>query len=201
MNEADTVAATGLATFVERARKAGATVHLVADVEQAARKSARLLADREAQSAVLAHDLGDWRPLVAAALAEAGVVVAETREPAIMAGIHAGVSRSSLAVAETGSVLVANNDLGERLVTMLPDYHVVMVQSESLVSTLEEAMERIAQLASGSEGELIHYVSLVTGPSRSADIEQRLTIGVHGPKELHIIVAGGVLGGATEQEG
>ena len=197
MNEAVTVAAAGLATFAERARKAGATVHLAGDVEQAAHESARLLADRGARSAVLAYDLGDWRPLVAAALAENGIEVTEAREPAEMATLDTGVTRSKLGVVETGSVLVAGNNLSERLVTMLPVYHVVMLSSESLVTTLEQAMERIAQLASGRDGELIHYVSLVTGPSRSADIEQRLTIGVHGPKELHVVV----VGGAAEQEG
>jgi len=89
------------------------------------------------------------------------------------------------AVAETGSVAVAL-PRAERGEALLSDRLWLLVPGSELVPTLDEALARIESLA--REG--WPYVTLMTGPSRTADIERALTVGVHGPRELHVVLVG-----------
>ena len=102
-------------------------------------------------------------------------------------------ARGVFAVAETGSVLVQEENAA-RGACMLAERLWLVVDAADIVPTLDEVMARIAELVrSGAP-----YVTLMSGPSRTADIERTLTIGVHGPRELHIVVVGDVDGAATE---
>lgn len=89
------------------------------------------------------------------------------------------------AVAETGSVAVAlpRSERGEAL---LSERLWLLVPANELVPTLDEGLARIEALV--REGR--PYVTLMTGPSRTADIERALTVGVHGPRELHVVLIG-----------
>jgi L-lactate dehydrogenase complex protein LldG len=89
------------------------------------------------------------------------------------------------AVAETGSVAVAL-PRAERAEALLSDRLWLLVPGGELVATLDEALGRIDALV--REGR--PYVTLMTGPSRTADIERALTVGVHGPRELHVVLVG-----------
>lgn len=96
-------------------------------------------------------------------------------------GDHA--TRGLFAVAETGSVAVgASRD--ERGACFLAERLWLRVGTADIVATLDEALERLERLVA----ERRTYLTLMTGPSRTADIERTLTIGVHGPRELHIVV-------------
>jgi L-lactate dehydrogenase complex protein LldG len=88
-----------------------------------------------------------------------------------------------LAIAETGSVLVSEHDLGDRVVTMLCRRLVQVVDAGAVVDRLEAAADWLAERA-GQPG----FASLMTGPSRTADIERSLTIGVQGPDEVDVVV-------------
>jgi L-lactate dehydrogenase complex protein LldG len=92
-----------------------------------------------------------------------------------------GISGVEFGIAETGSVFQDGYDIATRLVTILPPLHVVFLQSAHIVPGIEEAFEII------SPGFDRGYVGFITGPSRTADIERVLTIGVHGPSRLAII--------------
>ena len=97
------------------------------------------------------------------------------------AGVRFGVTGCTCAIAETGT-LVLTNEPGRPLgPSLLPEVHVAVVHSRQIIGTLEEALRlpEVAQCAS---------TVLISGPSRTADIEMTLTIGVHGPKELHVFV-------------
>jgi L-lactate dehydrogenase complex protein LldG len=89
------------------------------------------------------------------------------------------------AVAETGSVAVAlpRRERGEAL---LSDRLWLLVPGSELVPTLDDALARIESLVRDGRP----YVTLMTGPSRTADIERALTVGVHGPRELHVVLVG-----------
>jgi L-lactate dehydrogenase complex protein LldG len=89
------------------------------------------------------------------------------------------------AVAETGSVAVAL-PRAERGEALLSDRLWLLVPTSELVPTLDDALARIDGLV--REGR--PYVTLMTGPSRTADIERALTVGVHGPRELHVVLVG-----------
>jgi len=92
-----------------------------------------------------------------------------------------GISYAEFGVAETGSVFMDSFSPESRLVSSLPPMHIVFINSGNIVSGIEDALAIIA--ASFDRG----YISFITGPSRTADIERVLAIGVHGPSRLVII--------------
>ena len=116
-----------------------------------------------------------------------GITIRQAAEPASVADAPAGLSGAELAIAETGSVLLAENSLEARVVTMLTLTHFVLVSERKLVPMLDDAADLLQQFARVGPDQR-HYMSLVTGPSRTADIERTLTIGVQGPKTLCVII-------------
>jgi L-lactate utilization protein LutC len=97
-----------------------------------------------------------------------------------------GVSRVDLAIAETGTLVIATSDEADRLVSALPMIHVALLETSQIVSSLEDAVPRISQiLAQGRDGVA---VSLISASSRTTDVGGVLILGVHGPKELHILL-------------
>lgn len=100
-----------------------------------------------------------------------------------------GISGANFAVAESGTLAIISNEGNARLVTSLPSVHIALITTEKFVQTLEQAALLIKALTLASSGfKLTSYVSFITGPSRTTDIEKELVIGAHGPKELHIII-------------
>jgi L-lactate dehydrogenase complex protein LldG len=91
---------------------------------------------------------------------------------------------ATLAIAETGSVVLQNQPgQGRRAVSLIPDYHLCVVQVEDVVGTVPEAIERL-QTTSGLA------TTFVSGPSATADIEMTRIKGVHGPRFLDVILVG-----------
>lgn len=113
-----------------------------------------------------------------------------------------GISGANIAIANTGTLVIVSNEGNARLVTTLPPIHVALVGYEKLVESLEDAicvLNLLARCATGQKQTA--YVSFITGPSRTTDIEKTLTLGVHGPEELHIVfVDGGRLATADDPE-
>jgi iron-sulfur cluster protein len=100
-----------------------------------------------------------------------------------------GITGANIAIAETGTLVLVTNEGNGRLVSTLPPVHVAVVGVEKIVPSLDEATEILKLLAPSATGQKSSvYVSFTTGPSRSADIELSLSIGVHGPKEVHIVL-------------
>jgi len=100
--------------------------------------------------------------------------------------IQAGISWADFAIAETGALVEFTTDDALRLVTALPLVHISLVRASDLVATLQEAAAPIRQFY--EENPLNATVSFISGPSRTADIEMRLILGVHGPAETHVII-------------
>ena len=120
---------------------------------------------------------------------EGSEIVASGPDPEGILMADFGVSDALIGIAETGSLLIHLDPVDPRLVTMLPPVHVALLPREDLVESLEDgiAITRhliIERFAQGKPS----YISWITGPSRTGDIERVLTIGVHGPKELHIVL-------------
>ncbi|NIO49203.1 MAG: hypothetical protein GTN73_07185 [Candidatus Aminicenantes bacterium] len=100
-----------------------------------------------------------------------------------------GISGANLAVAESGTLVIISNEGNARLATSLPPVHIALVTTEKFVETLEQAITLSRALILASSGlKMTSYVSFITGPSRTTDIEKELVVGVHGPQELHIII-------------
>ncbi|MFN2353727.1 MAG: lactate utilization protein C, partial [Desulfopila sp.] len=92
---------------------------------------------------------------------------------------------SNFALADTGTVVLDSTDEEIRLATTLPEVHFVIVDPEKILKDNLAATEVMTAMHTGSDPKCIAYIS---GPSRTADIERVLTIGCHGPRELHILV-------------
>jgi L-lactate dehydrogenase complex protein LldF len=100
-----------------------------------------------------------------------------------------GISGANMAIAETGTLVLVTNEGNADLTTTLPPMHIAVFGMDKLVATLDDAVAILRMLPRSGTGQIMSsYVNLITGPSRSADIEQSLTIGVHGPSELHCVI-------------
>lgn len=98
-------------------------------------------------------------------------------------GFDVGVSGAQAAIAETGTLILNSTAERHRLVSLVPPVHIAIVNASGIYATLGEALKFLRQ-----ENEVSPAVTFITGPSRTADIELTLTIGVHGPQELFVIV-------------
>ncbi|MGH2544304.1 MAG: LutC/YkgG family protein [Ardenticatenaceae bacterium] len=116
------------------------------------------------------------------------------REAATRADI--GITGVDYAIAETGTAVLLPRKGVSRVVSLLPPVHVAIVERGQVLPSLDElfTLRRADFLHSktldSSEGGFGSYISLITGPSRSADIEYTLVTGVHGPREVHMILIG-----------
>ena len=93
----------------------------------------------------------------------------------------AGVSVASYGLAESGSVVLATTPAEPRANSLLPDVHVSLLREDLILPGLPE-------LFAAMSGRLPSALAIVSGPSKSADIEQQLVVGVHGPKEEHVVL-------------
>jgi L-lactate dehydrogenase complex protein LldG len=99
------------------------------------------------------------------------------------------VSHAATAIAETGTLVLFSGKDNPTTLNFLPDYHIVVVDAADVAGDLEAAMQLARQRY--GKGEMPRTVNFITGPSRSGDIEQKLLLGAHGPRALHVIVVGG----------
>jgi L-lactate dehydrogenase complex protein LldG len=95
-----------------------------------------------------------------------------------------GISRVQAGIAETGTLLLDSSKERHRLVSLVPPVHIAILNANQIVGTLGEALALLQQ-----NEPLTPIATLVTGPSRTADIELTLAIGVHGPQELYVIIS------------
>jgi L-lactate dehydrogenase complex protein LldF len=100
-----------------------------------------------------------------------------------------GISGANLAIAETGTVMIVSNEGNVDLTATLPPVHIALFGIDKVVATLDDAVATLRMLPRSGTGQIMtSYVNWITGPSRSADIEQSLAIGVHGPREMHCVI-------------
>ncbi len=101
-----------------------------------------------------------------------------------------GITGADYAVAETGSVVVLPRRGLSRLVSLVPPVHVALVRPQDVVESLDDVFlfRRLEYHRNG--GDMGSYLNFITGPSRTADIEMRLVVGVHGPREAHLVLLG-----------
>jgi len=134
----------------------------------------------------LAIRYGDDPLLSAVPWGRAGTL--EIRRGASDGGDLAAVSRAFAAVAETGTLVLVSGADNPTTLNFLPDVHIVVVSASDVASDFETVMVRLRERFGA--GLMPRTVNMITGPSRSADIEQTLILGAHGPRKLHVIVVG-----------
>ena len=97
--------------------------------------------------------------------------------------VEVGITRAQAGIAETGTLVLDSSVERNRLVSLVPPVHIAILDASQIYMTLGETL---AALQSGEE--VSPAITFITGPSRTADIELTLAIGVHGPQELYVIV-------------
>jgi L-lactate dehydrogenase complex protein LldG len=112
----------------------------------------------------------------------------QLRNEIISSGV--GITGADYAVSETGSVVVMPRSGLSRLVSLVPPVHIALVRARDVVESLDDVflLRRLDYYRNGSD--MGSYLNFITGPSRTADIEQTLVVGVHGPKEVHMVLIG-----------
>lgn len=98
-----------------------------------------------------------------------------------------GISGANVVAADTGAFVIIENEGNIRLSTSAPPVHIVMVGTEKIVPTFQEAMKVAEVTWRYAQYPVPSYVSIVTGPSKTGDIEKVTTYGAHGPKEFYVI--------------
>jgi L-lactate dehydrogenase complex protein LldG len=101
---------------------------------------------------------------------------------------RAALSRAVTAAAETGTLFLVSGADNPTTLAFLPEQHVILISAADIVGGYEEAFDRLR--ARFAEGSLPRSINLISGPSRTADIEQTIVRGAHGPKRLLVVVLG-----------
>lgn len=173
--------------FVLEAENQAAAVHRAGDDEQALQILMGLL---EGQQRIASWDPGEIAlPGLARALSEAGIEIAEPDDETPEIGLTGALA----GLAATGSLVLSSGPGTFRNTSLLPSVHVAVLRQEQIVRDLESwvVIERERDFAT------MHRVSnlvLITGPSRTADIAMELVMGMHGPRELHVVLVGELAG-------
>ncbi|WP_417224539.1 LutC/YkgG family protein [Amphritea sp.] len=124
----------------------------------------------------------DWSPLVQQQITRT--------ERVAQAGDIASLTTSFAGIAETGTLMLHSSAQSPTTLNFLPDNHLVVLRRSAIVGCYEEAWKNLRQQCFGDNtaNQLPRTVNMITGPSRSADIEQTLQMGAHGPKTLVILL-------------
>jgi L-lactate dehydrogenase complex protein LldG len=167
-----------VARFLERARAMACTVTRVESVGQAPAATAAFLAEaRLPARAVVWPDVAAWD------WAGAGIATEARRA---RGDDLVGITGAFCAIAETGTLVLLSGPGSPGSVSLVPENHVAVVSADRIVASLEDALALIR----AERGALPRALNLVSGPSRTADIEQTVTMGAHGPYRVHVILAG-----------
>jgi len=169
------------AAFEEQAARVVAIVHRTPR-DGAAAHAAQIFREAACRTVALADAVPE-RSVLAQALGEAGLSLVPARDLRPTRRADGGISWAKLGVAETGSTLLHSTS-EDRRVELCVDVHLVLLAGGALVPTLDAAFAALRAIGARPPA----YASLVSGPSRSADIERQLTIGVHGPRALHVLL-------------
>jgi L-lactate dehydrogenase complex protein LldG len=104
-----------------------------------------------------------------------------------LAECGAGVTAVDYAIAETGTIVLSSDESNALLVSLLPTIHIALLRPSQISASLTEVISKLNRERVG-HGQSCRSASFITGPSRTSDVELTLSIGVHGPKELHVII-------------
>ena len=169
--------------FATRAQNVAAKVFRVKTAREAQALILQIIKDNQAKKVVATKELLNATGALADDFKTMGIEFyseqSDIRRHADTCDV--GIAKVEFAIAETGSVCEDSLAIEQRLATTLPPVSIVVMQSKNVVPDVETAFEIISQVFSRG------YISFITGPSRTSDIERVLTIGVHGPSQFNVI--------------
>jgi L-lactate dehydrogenase complex protein LldG len=171
-----------LALFIAMAEKYNATTERLASRESLPQSVAEYLKQRNLPASIR---IGVDNRLVNLPWQSAGAL--EILNGASDGNDLVAVSHAFGGIAETGTLCVLSGPDNPVTLNFLPDHHIVVVAASDIVGDMESLW---ANLRTAEGDAMPRTVNMITGPSRSADIEQTLLLGAHGPRALHIVIVG-----------
>lgn len=177
-------------TFAEILRSLRGIPHFASDIDAAAAIVSTIVSEAQVRVIAIA-DLRELMEPVRARLAALDIEVlsppfATATLPDAIDPAQIGITFAQYGIAESATLIEVATDDAMRLVSALPRTHIGIVRTSTLVPRLKDAATIIRE-AFGRHGENI-AVSFISGPSRTGDIEMILTLGVHGPETVHVIL-------------
>jgi L-lactate dehydrogenase complex protein LldG len=149
--------------------------------------TAEALCQTKQQKIICAPDLPDDDVAKLAALCDVqGIRVITTGMREHLGGIDIGLTMAAAGIAETGTVVVRSANEEVRLASMIAETHIAVLSASTIVADSYDLEPQLVAWMGQPD-----YTAFVTGPSRTADIERVLALGVHGPLEMHILVLEG----------
>ncbi|HEY3219847.1 MAG TPA: lactate utilization protein [Gemmatimonadales bacterium] len=157
--------------FTSQLEAVGAHWTLVRGEVEAARALRRILSDAGAKRVA-----GSDAPLVARVLP--GRLTGLSRDELFTC--DAGVTTAQWGIAETGTLVLESARERSRLASLVPPIHIALLSTNRICASLGDALARVDVTS--------HAITLITGPSRTSDIELTLVVGVHGPQTVHVLL-------------
>ena len=170
--------------FLARATDMASTIERLAAAEEIPAAVARYLDALELPPAIAAqksHRGVCWPEFASLDWRGAGLDI-EVRPTA--GDDRLGITACLCAIAETGTLVVTSSKDTPTATTLLPDTHVAVVREVDVVAGMEDAFERVR----AAHGGMPRAINMISGPSRTGDIEQTIVLGAHGPYRVHILL-------------
>ena len=178
--------------FESEVTRIGGRFHRAADAESAFQYIEQVASVREARTIVA------WEGQildgidVPRRLGEKGIqLLTETTEAELVrksAVADLGVSRVDYALSDTGTLVLLARNGQARSISLLPPVHIAVVKPDQMLSGLSDLFPLLRHAAKVEGRDLSSAITFITGPSRTADIELTLVVGVHGPQQLHVVL-------------
>ncbi|MCH7654720.1 MAG: lactate utilization protein [Chloroflexi bacterium] len=193
----DVLRAQNLKKLAETATAASWHVHGPIAVEEAAEVVAGIASGLRAKHVVRSTEDVFRRVNVDSALRRSGIsptvlAAGRSRGRSALKGLafeaDLGITGVSYAIAETGTCVVTPRKGIARLTSLAPPAYIALVEADQVLGNLDEYFALTRLVYQKSRGRTPTYVNFISGPSRTADIEQTLTIGVHGPGVVHMVL-------------
>jgi len=162
--------------FVDRAQQASAIVETVTNFKAAPAKIAALLTQEELTGGICIASDPDLKLLSWGHNLSVRYGAADQND-------QVSVTKCLCGVAETGTLVLISSQQSPTTLNFLPAVHIVLLATEDIVSYYEDAWDLIRAMS-----HLPRTVNFITGPSRTGDIEQKIQVGIHGPKKLCILL-------------
>lgn len=167
-----------IARFRERALNLASTVDEIGDLDQAPRAIAACLARNSLPATAVC-----WAEFSGLNWRAAGL---EVESRAARDGDLVGITGAFCAIAETGTLMLLSGPHTHAATSLLPETHIAIVHAARIVRCMEDAW----RLLRAEHAAMPRAVNFVSGPSRTADIEQTVSLGAHGPYRVHIVLVG-----------
>ena len=170
--------------FTLRLTGVGGQVHRVAGSREASRIVVDIAGRGADRTVWVSDDIRQLAVELVQAIRDAGLEPRVPGSPSEVRDQPLGLGIAVAAIAETGSVIMSEPTVPNRAVTLMTETLAIVCETSTLLPSLDEAVPVLREIgASGAS-----YATFITGPSRTADIERQLTVGVQGPGVYHVIL-------------